>query len=174
MSISARAALRARTPEVYLRAGFCGADGRVRPELLDSEAVAVTTQLAETQLSPQEMAFTWEALRALLPMQDGDAAARMRDGLAETLATVARMIRQPNNEGLVRWCRACAGFVRTEGDIAAFLEHMRAAMRLYALIASLPPPMMPGGGMPGGGMPAGMVVDPPPVAPSSLSYSARV
>ena len=82
MSVSARAALRARTPEIYLRGGFCGADGRIRPELLDSEAVAVTTQLAETQLSPQEMAFTWEALRALLPMQDGDAEARMRGGLA--------------------------------------------------------------------------------------------
>ncbi len=173
MSVSARAALRARTPEIYLRGGFCGADGRIRPELLDSEAVAVTTQLAETQLSPQEMAFTWEALRALLPMQDGDAEARMRGGLAETLATVARMIRQPNNEGLVKWCLACAAFVRTEVDITAFLEHMRAAMRLYALIASLPPPVMPGGGMSGVAVPAEMVADPPPVAPSSPACSAR-
>jgi hypothetical protein len=141
MSVSARAALRARTPDVYLRAGFCGPEGKIRPELLDAEAIAVTTQLAATEASPQELAFTLEALRALLPIQQGAANVRIHDGLAESLGTVARMIRQPNNKGIIQWCRACAAFVRTEADIAAFLEHMRAVLRLYALIASLPPPV---------------------------------
>ena len=144
MSVSARAALRARTPSVYLQAGFCDAAGQVRLALLDAEAIAAATQLTVAELSPQEMAFTWEAIRALLPLQRGTPEARMQDGLGEALATVRRMIRQPNNEGLVDWCRACAGFVRTEADIAAFLTHMRAVLRLYSLLVSLPPPTVPG------------------------------
>ena len=143
MSATARAALRARTPDIYLRDGFCGAGGKIRAELLDAEAVAASTQLSAAELSPQEMAFTLEALRALLPMQQGTVEERMRDGLAEALATVGRMIRQPNNKGLIQWCRAYAACVRTEADIAAFLDHMRAVLRLYALIASLPSPAAP-------------------------------
>ena len=114
---------------------------RSRPELRDAEAVAVTTQMTAAQLSPQEMAFTWEAIRAWLPRQQGVAPERLATALAAAFATVAGMIRQSNNQGLIDWCRACAAFVTTEADIEAFVEHMRAVLRLYALIAALPPPV---------------------------------
>ena len=145
MSAGARAALRARTPSIYLQDGFCTQDGEVRRELLDAEAIAAATQLTVAELAPQEMAFTLEALQALLPMQSGTAAERMQDSLAEALATVQRMIRQDNNDGLAEWCRACALFVRTDEDIAAFVVHMRAVLRLYALFVSLPAPGAIGG-----------------------------
>jgi len=135
-----REELLARTPDQYLADGFRDADGQVRRALLAGDAIAAATQLAAAEASPQEVAFTYEAIRALLPLHEGDARARLDATLAEALATVARMIRQPNNEGLITWARTCAGFVRGDGDIEAFLAHMQAVLRLHALIAYAPSP----------------------------------
>jgi hypothetical protein len=138
-----RAELLARTPDQYLADGFLDADGQARRALLSGDATAAATQLAAAEASPQELAFTYEAIRALLPLHAGDARARLDAALAEALATVARMIRQPNNEGLITWARTCAGFVRGDADIAAFLAHMQAVLRLHALIAYAPSPEGP-------------------------------
>ncbi len=108
-----------------------------------SEAVAEATLLKAAELSPQEMAFTYEAIRAHLKLESGPAPARMQAALGEALATVARMIRQPNNEGLAAWCRNAVSQVREEADITAFLEHMQAVLRLYGLITYLPQPDAP-------------------------------
>lgn len=107
------------------------------------EAVAEASALRAAELSPQEMAFTLEAIKAHLKLESGPAAERMQAALDEALATVARMIRQPNNEGLAAWCRKAASRVREEGDIAAFLDHMQAVLRLYGLIVYLPQPGAP-------------------------------
>jgi len=104
------------------------------------DPVAAATALRAAELSPQEMAFTYEAIKALLKQEEGSPQARMDAALGEALATVARMIRQPNNEGLAAWCRNGASQVREEADIAAFLAHMQAVLRLYSLMAYLPPP----------------------------------
>lgn len=105
-----------------------------------TDAVADASALRGSELSPQEMAFTYEAIRALLALHDGPPQARMEAVLDEALATVVRMIRQPNNEGLAAWCHDGIAGIRTETDIAAFLAHMQAVLRLYALMAYLPPP----------------------------------
>jgi hypothetical protein len=127
----------ALTPERYLAGGFCEPDGRVRRALLGEAAMAAATQLAASGASPQELAFTYEAIRALLPLHadEIDAGARQLATLAEALATVARMIRQPNNEGILSWSRSCASFVRSDGDIEALLAHMQAVLRLLELLA---------------------------------------
>jgi tryptophan 2,3-dioxygenase len=140
-----RADYLALTPELYLAEGFRGPDGRVRPALLGENAMAAATQLADAQASPQELAFTYEAIRALLPLHDHepDAAARLQAALAEALATVARMIRQPNNEGILTWSRTCAGSVREAADIDALLAHIQAVLRLLELIAQAEPPDEP-------------------------------
>ncbi len=105
-----------------------------------SEAITEATALKAAELSPQEMAFTYEAIKAHLKLESGPAPARMQAALDEALATVARMIRQPNNEGLAAWCRNAASQVREEGDITAFLDHMQAVLRLYGLMTYLPQP----------------------------------
>jgi hypothetical protein len=133
--------LLALTPEHYLADGFLDAAGALRRELIGDAATAAATQLVAAGLSPQELAFTYEALRILLPRHaEGDARARIEAALGEALATVARMIRQPNNEGLVSWSRSCAAFVRRDAEIPAFLTHIQAVLRLHALIVNLPPP----------------------------------
>jgi hypothetical protein len=139
MSETTREELLELQPEDYLAPSFLGPDGAIRPELLASAAVAAATQLAEEETSPQEMAFTYESLRALLAMQDGSVE-NLEALVGEAFAMVGRMIRQPNNEGLVSWCLACIDFVRHEADMVAFLAHMQAVLRLLALLASLPPP----------------------------------
>jgi hypothetical protein len=128
------------TPDIYLADGFLLPDGQIRPDLLSGAAVAAATQLSDDEVSPQEMAFTYEAIRALLPMHEGAAGPRLCDAVGEALAAVGRMIRQPNNEGLVSWCQTCAAQVHQEAEIAAFLEHMQVVMRYLALLASLPSP----------------------------------
>jgi hypothetical protein len=127
----------ARTPDKYLATGFHGPDGSVRRELLADDALAAGTQLIAAGAAPQELAFTYEAIRALLPLhrEDADAASRLDATLAEALSTVARMIRQPNNEGIMSWCLACASFVRDDADIDALLAHMQAVLRIFELLA---------------------------------------
>jgi len=127
-----------RTPDVYLRDGYRDATGATRPDLLDAEALNAASQLGLAELAPQEMAFTYEALQALLPLHEGAAPERFNAALGEALATVGRMIRQPNNEGLASWCRGCASHIREEADIPAFFDHMLAVLRLYTLFVDMP------------------------------------
>jgi len=132
----------ALTPERYLAGGFREPDGRIRRALLGEAAMAAATQLAASGASPQELAFTYEAIRALLPLHADvpDAGPRMLGTRAEALATVARMIRQPNNEGILSWSGSCAGFVRSDADIEALQAHMQAVLRLLDLLAQATPP----------------------------------
>ena len=128
------------TPEQYLAEGFCDGDGRARAILLGAAARSAATQLMAAELAPQELAFTYEAFRILLPRLAGAPQARAVLALAQALGMVARMIRQPNNEGLEVWCRACVAAIRSEADTAAFLAHIQATLRLQALMADLPSP----------------------------------
>ncbi len=123
-------------PAFFLADGYCERDGSVRPGLTGVYATAVANQLLGAELAPQELAFTIEAIRALLPLHDGPASERWRGALYEALETVARMIRQPNNEGLVQWLEECASHVRQEADIAALDAHMVAVLRQYSVLAS--------------------------------------
>jgi hypothetical protein len=129
-----------RTPDVYLRHGYRDTTGAIRPELLEDDAVNAAKQLELAEVAPQEMAFVYEALRLVLPLHTGDASDRFNSALGEALSVVQRMIRQPNNEGLAKWCRACAAHIHDEEDITAFREHMLAVMRIYTIFTDLPPP----------------------------------
>ena len=129
-----------RTPDVYLRYGYRDTSGAIRPELLQDDAVNPAKQLELAEVAPQEMAFTFEALRLLLGVHSGPADERFKAALGEALAIVQRMIQQPNNEGLATWCRGCAAHIHDEADIPAFLEHMLAVMRIYTIFTDLPPP----------------------------------
>ena len=133
--------LLALTPARYLAGGFTDPAGRPRPELRSTYATAAATQLLRAELAPQELAFTFEALRQLLPLHgEGPAPRRVAEALEEALSTVARMIRQPNNQGLVTWSRDCAASIKKVADIEVLLDHMHAVLRQYAVLASLPPP----------------------------------
>lgn len=130
-----------QTPDRYLADGFLDGSGQVRPELLGEYAMAAAVQLLEAELSPQELAFTLEAMKYTLPMAEGEPPpVQAMEALLEALTTVGRMIRQPNNEGLVRWSRDCAAHVRQAADIPAWLAHMGAVLKRLGLLASLPAP----------------------------------
>ena len=130
----------ALTPDIYLRDGFRGPDGALRPDLLTQDALAAALQLREADLAPQEFSMTVAALRQVLPLHGGTAPARITSVLDETFAVVGRMIRQENNEGLVSWCRACAKSVQQPADIESWHMHVEAVLRQYIALASLPPP----------------------------------
>src|SRR5207244_10125624 len=104
--------LLALTPARYLADGFVDG-GKPRPELQSTYATAAAQQLLAADRSPQEFAFTYEALKQSLPLHDGPAPQRIRATLDEALETVRGMIRQPNNPGLTKWLNECAALVKT-------------------------------------------------------------
>jgi len=133
-----REELLALIPEIYLCEGYLDRTGRPHPELAADFATAAAAQLRLADLSPQELAFTYEAVRLALAQQEGSATERARAGVREALEIVMRMIRQTNNEGLSKWLDACVAAIRRPEDIDALLQHMRAVLRLYTIMASLP------------------------------------
>jgi hypothetical protein len=124
------------TPAKYLADGFVDAAGKPRAELQTSFATAASTQLLDAELSPQELAFTYEALRQSLAVQEGPAPKRIQAALEEGLETVRGMIRQPNNPGLVKWLNECVAAVKAPADIDALLAHMLAVLRQYTAIVA--------------------------------------
>lgn len=131
-----RAELLALTPSKFLAEGWLDEGGAVRRPLTGEYATAVANQLLEGELSPQELAFTIEAIRQHLPLYSGPPRERFAQALEAALETVARLIRQPNNESLVRWLQACAARVQAEKDIEALDAHMGAVLRQYAVLAA--------------------------------------
>ena len=130
-------------PEIYLADGYLDDGGHLRGDFLGDYVTAATTRLLAAEVSPQEVAFVFEALRLLLPEYEGPARQRLVGALTEAFQVVARAIRQNNNEGLVQWLNVCASRVTTEADLEAFLAHLQAVIRRYYLVASMVPE--PGG-----------------------------
>ena len=128
------------TPALYLSQGFRDGDGRQRPGLVGEFATAAANQLLSAELAPQELAFTAQALSMLLPLQSGTPQQRIGGALAEALETVARMLKQPNNEGLVQWLQDCAAHVGQDEDVDAMQQHVMAVFRQYGLIVSFVAP----------------------------------
>jgi hypothetical protein len=131
-----RAELLALTPARYLKDGFVDGKGKPKPGLQTGYATAAATQLLAAELSPQEFAFTQEALRQSLAMQEGAAPQRIRAAVEEALETVRGMIRQPNNPGLTKWINECAAAVKQPADIEAFLLHCLAILRQYSVMVA--------------------------------------
>ena len=126
-------------PDIYLADGYLDADGALRADFFADYATAAATQLMAEDLSPQELALTFEGIRQLLPLQEGAPADRLDGAIDETLLVVARATGQENNGGLVRWIDDCAEAVTTAEELDGFLAHVQAVMRLYGvLVASQP------------------------------------
>lgn len=135
-----RAESLALTPARYLKDGFVDGKGKPNPGLQTGYATAAATQLLAAELSPQELAFTYEALKQTLAMQEGAAPKRIRAALDEALETVRGMIRQANNPGFTKWINECAALVKKPADIDALLIHCLAVLRQYtAIVASRRP-----------------------------------
>ena len=130
------AELLALTPLEYLKAGYRGANGQIRPELLSTCGTAASTQLAATGTSPQELSTTRESLRQVLPWhkEPMPAAQRLAEALEEALSTAASLLGKKNNPGIVKWTAECAGAARTADDIDFFMAHFTAVVRQYAVI----------------------------------------
>jgi hypothetical protein len=132
--------LLALTPDRYLAEGYVEKITRRRPELTGAWATAACNQLMAAECSPQEVGFTIDAIRLLLPEHDEpDPGERLHATVQEAIEVVARAIQQPNNEGLLRWLTECVAPVETDADIEAFLEHAEAVRRQYAILAALLP-----------------------------------
>lgn len=121
----------------YLAKGYRDAAGQPLGELQTTFATAVSTQFLAAGLSPQELAFSYEALKQTLPMHaEATPAERTEAAVTEALEIVRGMIRQPNHPRLEQWLRDCAAAVRNEADPQALLEHMMAVLRQYSVIAA--------------------------------------
>jgi hypothetical protein len=135
-----RAELLALTPAKYLAQGLLDGNGKPRRELRGEFATAASTQFKEAELSPQELAFTYEALRQLVAMNEAKSGPQFSDAVDAALETVGRMIKQPNNEGLAKWLQESAASIKRPADIDAFLAHMLAVLKQYSVIAASAPP----------------------------------
>jgi hypothetical protein len=133
-----REELLALTPNQYLAGGYLDESGQRRGELASDYATAAATQMLAAELPAQELAFTYEALRAILPMHDGPPREHTRAAVDEALSLVTQMTHQTNNEGLVRWLDGLVAAVRGPADIDAMLQHIQAVLRLYTVIAAIP------------------------------------
>src|SRR4051794_13383122 len=98
-----RAALLAMTPAIYLAQGYRDAGGRPHPQLRSTWATAASTQLEQTETSPDELGATLAALEEVLPLHDGSAAERIAGASEEALLTVASLLEKENNPGIARW-----------------------------------------------------------------------
>lgn len=139
MQVVTRETLLRLTPDRYLAGGYHDASGTRRPGLLNTCATAAAEQLLLGGLAPQEMSMLIESIRLLLPMCKGEPRQRAEGAVTRAHGIVNRVIGQPNNPALTRWAGACAAAVRTTADFDAFLDHMVAAQRQYAVIVSLRP-----------------------------------
>ena len=134
-----KADLLALTPARYLAAGFVDGRGKPLTGLQAEFATAAATQLLVAELSPQELNYTYEALRQSLVVQGGAPPQKIHAAVQESLQTVGRMIQQPNNPGLAGWMHDCEARVKKAADIEAFLVHFLAVLRQYSVfVASLP------------------------------------
>lgn len=120
----------------YLSNGFIDRHGKSPAALQTTFATATATQFLQAQLSPQELAFTFEALKQVLPLHAGAPAARLRDAIAEALEVVRAMVKQPNNARLKQWLGECSTCVKTEAELEVFLGHYMAVLRQYTVIAA--------------------------------------
>lgn len=120
----------------YLADGFVDRRGKPLAELQTTFATAAATQFLAVQLSPQELAFTYEALKQALPLHTGTPSAQIQGALREALEVVRAMIKQPNNARLEQWLGECAAAVKTKADLDAFVEHLMAVLRQYTVIVA--------------------------------------
>ncbi len=132
-----RAALLALTPARYLAGGYLDDAGRPRAELRSTFATAASTQLEKDETSPHELAVTVEALRRVLPLHQGGPHDRAVDAADEALITASAVLDKKNNPGLAAWLAAAAGAVRSDADLDAFVDHVEAVLRQYAVITAL-------------------------------------
>jgi hypothetical protein len=123
----------------YLRDGFVDSRGKPLAALQMTFATAAATQFKAAELSPQELAFTYEALKQTLPLHAGKPHARIEGAVAEALEITRAMIKQPNHAELTRWLNECAAAVKTAADLDAFVEHFMAVLRQYTVIAASAP-----------------------------------
>ena len=134
------AELLALTPKRYLADGFCDAAGKPRRELTGEYATAACQQLLSAEAAAQEISLTVEAVAQVLPLQDDATPGfRVAHAVQEALGVIEQALQQTNNEGIVEWLIGCGSAVRTDADVQAFLAHLRAVDRQYALIAALQP-----------------------------------
>jgi hypothetical protein len=120
----------------YLSEGFVDKRGKPFAELQTTFATAAATQFLDAQLSPQELAYTYEALKQVLTLHAGTPSAQILGAIAEALEVVRAMVKQPNNARLKQWLAECAAAVKTDKDINAFLEHYMAVLRQYTVIVA--------------------------------------
>jgi hypothetical protein len=125
------------TPSEYLKDGYRDKTGRPWPELQNTFATAVATQLGTTETSPQELAGTLEALRQVLPWHSGPSNERFREACMEALEIVSSLYQQTNNRGIVNWLDRCTFAVREPEDIDAFIDHFVAVVRQYTVLVGI-------------------------------------
>lgn len=124
----------AATPDRYLAEGWTDGAGRPWPEVRGAWASAAAQQWLAAKVAVQEVEITYEAFNQVLPYYP-DAAARVADLAAESLALARGVMDQPNHPSFVAWMEACLLNVHHPRDGEAFMAHFKSALLQYALTA---------------------------------------
>jgi hypothetical protein len=125
----------------YLAEGYADKQGQARAELLTTFAAATAALFLHALLSPQELTLTHEALQQALLKHTGAPSSRAQGALGEALETARGTIKQPNHKALGEWLTECTQAVKTDADLQAFLEHVSAVSRKYAVILAAGSPL---------------------------------
>jgi hypothetical protein len=125
------------TPNVYLRRGFRWGNGERFPELNGIWATAASLQMENAEASPQELAFTLDALREVALLHRPFDSNFVAEVTQEAIETVRGMIEQPNNRGIVRWIADCRPAIRNQRDFDDWLSHMQAVVRQYGTMIAM-------------------------------------
>lgn len=113
-------------------------EGKPRDDLTGLFASAACTTFERAELSPQELATTYEAVKQCLGISDEPKPGpRFRKGVDHALDVCAELLAKEPNDALVDWIYEWFPLVESDAGIEAFHKHMNAVVTQYALIQSL-------------------------------------
>lgn len=110
------------------------------PEPPGLEAFAVTRRFDETAVSPQELAFTFEMLKQVLSLSEGDgrpANERFAGAWHEALEHVSRLLGQHNHIAVVGWLQETATLIQTEKEIQNFLFFFQTVLQQHTALQAI-------------------------------------
>jgi hypothetical protein len=131
--------LRKLRPSTFFKKhGGFGDPEQSRDGALGNLVTGACLTFEDAEVAPQELLTVYEAIKQCLEMTDAaDPGQKLRQAVDEAFDITATVLGKDVNGAIVDWIRECLPFVKTEEDIAAFLQHLSSLVQQYSLVMSL-------------------------------------
>lgn len=126
-------------PLTHLRGYGClDESGEPRKDLTGTFATAACITFENGELAPQELATVYEAIKQCLEASnEKDPAERFRQAVDHALDVCAELLNKEINDSLVDWIYEWFPLIESATCIDAFLKHMNAVVKQYAVVMGL-------------------------------------